>query len=83
MDGDFSIFIPDSQRILQGLSNERPMGRLSKLLKHFCKNQASTTLCPPVYHVILGADSYSGAFRTQFWLYVAKIVFFYRFQTHI
>ena len=25
------------------------MGRLSKLLKHFCKNQASTTLCPWVY----------------------------------
>ena len=25
------------------------MGRLSKLLKHFCKNQASSTLCPPVY----------------------------------
>ena len=55
MDGDFSIFIPDSQRILQGLSNEIsfvfliPMGRLSKLLKHFCKNQASTTLCPLVY----------------------------------
>ena len=33
-----------------------------------------------IHHVFLGADSYSGAFRTQFWLYVAKIVFFIVFR---
>ena len=44
-----------------------PMGRLSKLLKHFCKNQASTTLCPWVYLLVQGLLQYGPITELIFW----------------
>ena len=35
------------------------------------------------YHVFLSANSDSGIFRTQFWLFGGKNCLFYRFQMHI